>query len=59
VADFCYFFFLKKVPEQHGEGNFLEIFQKTNISHLGGEKLNEIAKIFGGFGKMFCFFFFL
>jgi hypothetical protein len=33
-------------------------FSKKNTSHLGGEKLNEIAKIFGGFGKVFCFFFF-
>jgi hypothetical protein len=40
------------------KGTFFGNFSQKNIPHLGGEKLNEIGKIFGGFGKMFCLFFF-
>jgi len=39
----------KKIPEQHGQGNFLEKFQKNR--HISKEENYEIAKIFQGFER--------
>ncbi len=43
----------KKIPEQHGQGNFLENFQKK-WSHFE-EVSYEIAKFFQGFGHISSF----
>jgi hypothetical protein len=40
-----------KIPKQHGQGNFLENFQKA-LLHFE-ELFFEIEKIFGGFGFIF------
>jgi hypothetical protein len=56
VTNTCHFA-KNKSPKQHGQGNFLENFQKI-LSYFEQESY-ENAKIFGGFEQISNFFFFL
>ncbi len=50
VAKIHHFPIFKKIPKQHGQGNFLENFPKK----ITKEESYEIAKVFfGGFGQIF------
>jgi hypothetical protein len=53
VPNICHFPKNKSL-EQHGQGSFLEIFQKI-LSHFEQESY-ENAKIFGGFEQISSFF---
>jgi hypothetical protein len=47
-------FALKKGPQQHGQGKFLEIFKKNR--QILRKNVIKSARFFGGFGQIFSFF---